>query len=86
MPALFNTQGGPRRDEEGRVLSGAGPIAGLFSAGELGSLWAALCPGAGNVTEAIVSGRIAGRQAATRPSCLCSRGSTRPGTAGIEEI
>jgi succinate dehydrogenase/fumarate reductase flavoprotein subunit len=66
-PSLFNTQGGPRRDELGRVVAvGGEPIPGLFSAGELGSMWAALYPGAGNVTEALVSGRIAGRSAATR--------------------
>ena len=64
-PALFNTQGGPRRNERGEVLAVSGqPIPGLYSAGELGSMWAALYPGAGNVTEAIVSGRIAGRSAA----------------------
>ena len=40
-------------------------IPGLFSAGELGSIWGALYPGAGNVTEAVVFGRIAGRSAAT---------------------
>jgi succinate dehydrogenase/fumarate reductase flavoprotein subunit len=40
------------------------PVPGLFSAGELGSIWGALYPGAGNVTEAVVFGRIAGRSAA----------------------
>ena len=66
-PALFNTQGGPRRNERGEVLAvGGDPIPGLFGAGELGSMWAALYPGAGNVTEAIVSGRIAGRSAASK--------------------
>jgi succinate dehydrogenase/fumarate reductase flavoprotein subunit len=66
-PALFNTQGGPRRNEHGEVLSVDGsPIPGLFGAGELGSIWAALYPGAGNVSEAIVSGRIAGRRASAR--------------------
>jgi succinate dehydrogenase/fumarate reductase flavoprotein subunit len=48
------------------VLDAAGlVIPGLFSAGELGSMWAGLYPGAGNVTEAVVFGRIAGRSAAT---------------------
>ena len=66
-PSLFNTQGGPRRNEHGEVLdTGGRPIPGLFEAGELGSMWAALYPGAGNVTEALVSGRIAGRSAAAR--------------------
>jgi succinate dehydrogenase/fumarate reductase flavoprotein subunit len=66
-PSLFNTQGGPRRNEQGEILSTNGSaIPGLFSAGELGSIWAALYPGAGNVTEALVTGRIAGRNAAQR--------------------
>jgi succinate dehydrogenase/fumarate reductase flavoprotein subunit len=64
-PALFNTQGGPRRNQAAQVLDTEGrPISRLFSAGELGSIWAALYPGAGNVTEAVVFGRIAGRNAA----------------------
>jgi succinate dehydrogenase/fumarate reductase flavoprotein subunit len=64
-PALFNTQGGPRRGAGGEVIGTDGtPIPGLFSAGELGSIWGSLYPGAGNVTEAAVFGRIAGRSAA----------------------
>jgi succinate dehydrogenase/fumarate reductase flavoprotein subunit len=66
-PSLFNTQGGPRRDAQARVLDIAGqPIPGLFSAGELGSIWVAVYPGAGNVPEAIAIGRLAGRNAAGR--------------------
>jgi succinate dehydrogenase/fumarate reductase flavoprotein subunit len=66
-PSLFNTQGGPRRDEQARVINVYGrPIPGLFSAGELGSIWGALYPGAGNVTETMAFGRIAGRAAAAR--------------------
>jgi succinate dehydrogenase/fumarate reductase flavoprotein subunit len=65
-PTLFNTQGGPRRGPAAEVIgTGGAPIPGLFSAGELGSIWAALYPGAGNVTETVVFGRIAGRSAAT---------------------
>ena len=64
-PALFNTQGGPRRGAGGEVIGADGAlIPGLFSAGELGSIWGSLYPGAGNVTEAVVFGRIAGRGAA----------------------
>jgi succinate dehydrogenase/fumarate reductase flavoprotein subunit len=64
-PALFNTQGGPRRGSGGEVIGTDGrPVPGLFSAGELGSIWGSLYPGAGNVTEAVVFGRIAGRSAA----------------------
>ncbi|HET8587430.1 MAG TPA: FAD-binding protein, partial [Candidatus Limnocylindria bacterium] len=64
-PTLFNTQGGPRRDAASRVIDALGrPIPRLYSAGELGSLWHRFYPGAGNVSEALASGRIAGRNAA----------------------
>jgi succinate dehydrogenase/fumarate reductase flavoprotein subunit len=63
-PSLFNTQGGPRRNEKGQVLDVWGnPIGGLYSAGELGSLWNRNYPGGGNITEALAFGRIAGRNA-----------------------
>lgn len=59
-PIIVNTQGGPRRDEFGRILRPDGtPIPGLFGAGELGSIWNRLYPGAGNLSECIISGRAA---------------------------
>jgi len=59
-PTLLNTQGGPRRNARGEVLRPDGtPIPGLYSAGELGSIWSRLYPGGGNVSEALVSGRAA---------------------------
>jgi len=65
-PVLFNTQGGPRRDPQCRVLNTFGkPIQGLYSAGELGSMFGAYYPGGGNVTEALSTGIIAGRAAAS---------------------
>jgi succinate dehydrogenase/fumarate reductase flavoprotein subunit len=64
-PCLFNTQGGPRRDPQCRVLDFNGnAIRGLFSAGELGSMFGAYYPGGGNVTEALATGIIAGKAAA----------------------
>lgn len=64
-PVIVNTQGGPRRNERAQVIGAFGqPIPGLFAAGELGSIWGQLYPGAGNVTECIVFGRIAGHNAA----------------------
>jgi succinate dehydrogenase/fumarate reductase flavoprotein subunit len=64
-PCLINTQGGPRKDVRGRVLDAYGePIPRLFCAGELGSMWGRLYPGAGNVSECVALGRIAGREAA----------------------
>lgn len=63
-PTLLNTQGGPRRNEHAEVLKPNGePIPGLFSAGELGSIWHRLYPGGGNVSEALVYGRIAAQRA-----------------------
>lgn len=63
-PTLLNTQGGPRRNEHSEVLNPSGqPIPGLYSAGELGSIWHRLYPGGGNVSEALVSGRIAAQRA-----------------------
>lgn len=68
-PCLLNTQGGPRRNERAQVMSVRGtPIARLYSAGELGSIWGMMYPGAGNVSEALVFGRIAGRNAAAEPA------------------
>jgi len=65
-PALINTQGGPRRDKESRVLNPEGkPIPRLYAAGELGSIWGYLYQGACNIGEALVFGRIAGRNAAS---------------------
>ncbi|MBI2854096.1 MAG: FAD-binding protein [Chloroflexi bacterium] len=67
-PTLLNTQGGPRRDKEARVLDTEGkPIAGLFAAGELGSLWGFGYQTACNIAECIVFGQIAGNNAANSP-------------------
>jgi succinate dehydrogenase/fumarate reductase flavoprotein subunit len=61
-PCLLNTQGGPRHVANWQVVDYRGePIPGLFTAGELGSIWTDLYPGGGNLIEAIVSGRIAGK-------------------------
>lgn len=63
-PIIVNTQGGPRRDERGRILRPDGtPIPGLFGAGELGSVWNRLYPGGMNLSECLVSGRFAAKSA-----------------------
>ena len=75
-PIIVNTQGGPRRDEGGRILRPDGtPIPGLFGAGELGSIWNRLYPGAGNLSECLVSGRLAASSAVgdAAPSALRAR-------------
>ena len=64
-PALLNTQGGPRRDKSTRVLDPDGnPIPRLYAAGEFGSIWGFLYQTATNMDEALVFGRVAGRNAA----------------------
>ena len=62
---MFNTQGGPRRNALAQVVDvNLNPIPGLFSAGELGALWPDMYNGGGNISEATVFGRMAGRNAA----------------------
>ena len=63
-PAMYNTQGGPRRNERAEVLRPDGtPIPRLYSAGELGSIYGYLYQGTGNIGECLAFGRIAGRNA-----------------------
>jgi succinate dehydrogenase/fumarate reductase flavoprotein subunit len=64
-PGGANTQGGPRRNTKAEVLNANGePIRGLYSAGELGSIYGMLYPaGGGNLAECIAFGRIAGESA-----------------------
>jgi len=64
-PSFINTQGGPRRDKDAHVVGIDGnAIPRLYSAGELGSIYAFLYQGGGNVGECFAFGRIAGRNAA----------------------
>lgn len=64
-PVSFCTLGGPKRDSQSRIIGIDGrPLRGIYGAGELGSIWANLYPGAGMIGEALVFGRIAGKCAA----------------------
>lgn len=64
-PSMINTQGGPRRNEKGQIVRPDGkPIARLYSAGELGSIYSYLYQGTGNIGECLAFGRISGRNAA----------------------
>ena len=64
IPTFLNTDGGPRRNARGQILSVSGdPIEGLYSAGEFGSVWGHLYQGAGNIAECIAFGRISARSA-----------------------
>ena len=63
-PTMFNTQGGPRRNEKGQILRPDGtPIQRLYSAGELGSIYSYLYQGSGNIGECLAFGRISARNA-----------------------
>jgi succinate dehydrogenase/fumarate reductase flavoprotein subunit len=64
-PCCVNTQAGPRRNIRCEVLDTEGnPIPHLYSAGELGSFWAGVYQGGGNVSETMYTGREAGKNAA----------------------
>ena len=66
-PTCLNTQGGPRHNGLAQVLDmEAMPIEGLFSGGELGSIFPDMYNGGGNLGETMIFGRIAGRNAAHR--------------------
>lgn len=69
VPLMYNTQGGPRRDEQARVLDPDNhPIPRLYAAGECGSIWGFKYQTSTNFSETIVYGRIAGANAARMPS------------------
>lgn len=64
-PLLYNTQGGPQRNERAEILNpDGGIIKGLYGAGECGSVWGHAYQSSTNFAETIVFGRIAGREAA----------------------
>ena len=66
-PVISNTQGGPRLDPRQQVLNPFDePVAGLYVAGELGSIWGSLYLVGGNLAECFITGDIAGREAAGR--------------------
>lgn len=63
-PTLLNTDGGPVRSARGEIMDPFGkPIAGLYSAGEFGSVWGHFYQGSGNIAECLVFGRIAAESA-----------------------
>ena len=66
-PGLVCTSAGAKRNTKGEVLNRAGePIPGLYEAGQLGSMVADLYQNGTYLTEAMISGRSAGRNAVLR--------------------
>lgn len=64
LPALFHTNGGPKRDANSNVVDVENkPIARLYVAGELGSIWGTIQQGSTNLAECLAFGQIAGRNA-----------------------
>ena len=65
VPCMVNTQGGPIRNPSWQVCrSFLNAIPRLYSAGEMGSVYAWLYNGGGNQGECMVGGRVAGKNAA----------------------
>lgn len=68
-PGMVCTSAGGKRNKNGEVLDRAGnPIPGLYEAGQLGSMVSYLYQNGTYLTEAMISGRSAGKNAATRLS------------------
>ena len=70
--SMLNTMGGPKRDIEGGIVDVEGNvIPHLYSAGELGSIYADTYQGSGNIAECIAYGRISGANAAAQKDDAC---------------
>ncbi|RVU77459.1 MULTISPECIES: FAD-binding protein [Lactobacillus] len=64
-PAVLNTQGGPKHDENAQILNTQDqPIPHLYSAGELGGMCINRYQGGGNLAECLIFGKIAGENVA----------------------
>jgi succinate dehydrogenase/fumarate reductase flavoprotein subunit len=64
-PVVSNTQGGPIHDTRQRIIDVFGePIPRLYAAGELGSAFGFLYLSGANLSECLITGRIAGSEAA----------------------
>jgi uncharacterized protein with FMN-binding domain len=95
VPSHLNTQGGPRRDTECRILDTKGNvIPHLYGVGECGSMFNSTYQAGSNLAEVVISGRIAGKNAANeRPvegtvvlAAVKSNMVYMPGSAANESI
>jgi succinate dehydrogenase/fumarate reductase flavoprotein subunit len=89
-PGVAGTTGGPRHDERARVVRPGGePVPGLYAAGAVSLVWGHLIEHGGGLTDAIVFGRIAGREAAARAggalTATSPPGWPGPGVAGTRD-
>lgn len=65
VPVLYHTMGGPKHSVKGECLDVYGkPIPRLYAVGEAASIWGLTYQGACANADAIIFGRIAGREAA----------------------
>ena len=65
VPVTYHTMGGPKKSVKAEVLDPFGePIPRLYVAGELGSTWGLTYQGACANADAMVFGRVAGKNAA----------------------
>ena len=66
---VSNTQGGPVHNARQQIINVYGePIPRLYAAGELGSAFGHLYLSGGNLAECLVTGKIAGTEAAALAS------------------
>ncbi len=85
-PTQYNTQGGPRHNGLAQVLDLDNmPIEGLFEGGEMGSVFADMYNGGGNLSETMVFGRYAGQNAAKRAKGEF-KGATEPAMTHSEKL
>ena len=64
-PVVSNTQGGPEHNARQQIIDVNGDaIPRLYAAGEMGSGWGHLYLSGGNLAECVVTGQVAGREAA----------------------
>ena len=67
-PTISNTQGGPVHNARQQIMNAFGePVRRLYASGELGSSFGHLYLSGGNIAECVVTGRIAGTNAAAEP-------------------
>ncbi len=93
-PTFINTQGGPRRNKDAQVMGADGqPIARLYSAGELGSIYAFLYQAAETSANASPSAVSPGRTPPARSRWSPRRrplsapeASGPPGTVAMEDL